>query len=167
MERFLEKEEHNSGGFRCVPVRLSFAIEHTHEGSEEMWSDEPLWMPREFVQEDGDTVDGSTTLEMGLDVFGGGHVVDVANEDAARVDIFFIVAELVALLLQRGLHLAESGSLFLHLGHSSLHGGDLVLTARQERDVSLCVLRGGDVERVSRRGACIPRRCLPHPPPAP
>ena len=53
-------------------------------------------MPCELVEQDGDTVDAADALEVCLDLFGGSAVVDVADKDTARVDVFFALAHLVA-----------------------------------------------------------------------
>src|SRR2546423_2208390 len=84
-------------------------------------------MAGKLVQQDGDAIDGAAALEMGLDLLGRGAVIDVADEDAARIDILLVLAQLVRLLVQRRLHLAQLRRLGLHLLDALLHGGDLFL----------------------------------------
>jgi len=44
-------------------------------------------MSRVLVKQDGDAVDGAAALEVVLDLLRGGTVVNIANEDAARVNV--------------------------------------------------------------------------------
>lgn len=51
----------------------------------------PLWMTREFVQEDCYSIDGAgAVVEVCLNLFWGCAVVDVAYEDGSSVDIFTV-----------------------------------------------------------------------------
>lgn len=84
-------------------------------------------MAGEFVQEDGDTVDGAAALEVGLDLLGRSTIIDIADEDATSVNILLVLAQSLGLGVERSLHLAKLGSLGLHFLHAFLHGGDLFL----------------------------------------
>lgn len=86
-----------------------------------------LGLACELIKQDGHAVDRTTLLEVGLDLLGRDRVIDVANEDTTAVDVTLVLVEFGALLLQAGLHLAQLGSLLLHLGNSSFHGRDLLL----------------------------------------
>ena len=57
----------------------------------EWWEDEPLGVASELVQQDGDPIDGAGTLEMRLNFLGRGAIVDVAHEDAPRVDVLSLL----------------------------------------------------------------------------
>ena len=87
-------------------------------------------MAGELVQQDGDAVDGAAALEMRLDLLGRGGVVDVPDEDAPRVDVLLVLPQVVALLVQRRLHLAKLGCLFFHLCDPPLHCGNLIFLCR-------------------------------------
>jgi len=84
-------------------------------------------MSCELVQQDGDPVDVAAALEVRLDLLGRGAVVDIAHENAAGVDVLFVLAQVVCLLVQIRLHLAQLRSFCLHLLHAPLHRGDLFL----------------------------------------
>jgi hypothetical protein len=87
----------------------------------------PLGLAGELVQEDGDTIDRSSALEVGLNLLGGSTIVDVPYENASSIDILTIFAELMTLLIETGLHLTKLGGFFLHLSDTALHGLDLLL----------------------------------------
>lgn len=86
-----------------------------------------LGVAGKFVEQDGNTVDCATALEMSLDLLGRGAVVDVANEDAARVNVLLVLAQTLLLLVEAGLHLAQLCGLGFHLLHPLLHCGNLGL----------------------------------------
>lgn len=87
----------------------------------------PLGLTGKLVEEDGDTVDGPAALEVRLDLLRRSRIVDVSDKDAPTVDILLVLGELVMLLVQTSLHLAELGGLLFHLGDTALHGRDLLL----------------------------------------
>lgn len=89
--------------------------------------DVPFWLSRKLIQQNGDPVDRATALEMCLYLLGGSRVVNIANKDAATVDILLIFCELLVLLVQARLHLPKLGRLLLHLRYASLHGRNLFL----------------------------------------
>lgn len=78
-------------------------------------------MTGELVQQYSDTVDAPDALEVCLDLFGARAVVDIANKDTSRVDVFFTLAHFVALEISLALHLAQLLGLFLHLLYASPH----------------------------------------------
>lgn len=111
-------------------------------------------MASELIEKDGDTVDRAAALEVCLDLFGGCRVVNVADEDASRVDVLLVLAQVDALLLQRLLHLSQLGRLLFHLRNSALHLSNLRLHAK-----SMCCF--------ARPGGIVPPHLLPphrHPP---
>lgn len=90
----------------------------------------PLGLARELVEEDGDSVDGTAALEVRLDLLWGGRVVDIADKDAAAVDVIpALGAKLLALRVEARLHFPKLGGLLFHLGHPLLHRRDLLLRA--------------------------------------
>ena len=88
-------------------------------------------MTGELVEENGDAVDGAAALEVRLDLLGAGAVIDVADENAAGVNVLLVLAQVGALLVQRRLHLAQLGRLGLHLLNALLHRGNVLLKPRQ------------------------------------
>jgi hypothetical protein len=84
-------------------------------------------MPCKFVQQDRDTVDAAAALEVRLYFLGRGAVVNVAYEDASRVDVFPVLAQIAALLVEVLLHLAQLVGLVFHLSHTLLHLVDFAL----------------------------------------
>jgi len=62
---------------------------------------------------------------MRLDLLRAGAVVDVADEDAAVVDVLFALAQVLGLRVQLRLHLAQSRGFGLHFLHALLHCFDL------------------------------------------
>lgn len=84
-------------------------------------------MPRIFVQQDGDAVYRPATLEMRLDLLGGSTVVNVADEDAPGINVLPVLPQVLLLLVERGLHLAQLGGLGLHLRDPLLHRRDFFL----------------------------------------
>jgi hypothetical protein len=93
-------------------------------------------MTCELVEQDRDAVDAADALEVRLDLLRAGPVVDVADEDAPRVDVFLALAHLVTLVIDRLLHLPQLLRLIFHLLHTALHRRDLFLW----RIVSLLLL---------------------------
>lgn len=91
----------------------------------------PFRLTSELIQQNGDAVYGAAALEVCLDLLGGDGVVDVADEDAAAVDVVAVVGRLLVLLLEGGVHLAQLGGLLLHLGDAALHGRNLFLFGDQ------------------------------------
>jgi hypothetical protein len=87
----------------------------------------PFRLARELVQQDCNPVDGTTGLEMSLDLLRRSTVVDITDKDTTRINIFFILLEVLGLLVEGGLHLAQFGSLGFHLSHSALHSRDFFL----------------------------------------
>jgi hypothetical protein len=72
-------------------------------------------MTGELVQQYGNTVDAPDALEVCLDLFWARAVVDVADKDTSRVDVFFALAHLVAFEIGLALHLAQLLGFFLPL----------------------------------------------------
>lgn len=108
-------------------------------------------MTSEFVEQDRDTVDGPAALEMRLDLFGGCAVVDVANKDAARVNVLFALAPSGSGLALAGLlQLAQPGGFGFHLLYALLHRVDLILVGGRLKTVVVVLML---VLRVVRHGA--------------
>lgn len=99
----------------------------------------PFRLTSELIQQNGDAVYGAAALEVCLDLLGGDGVVDVADEDAAAVDVVAVVGRLLVLLLEGGVHLAQLGGLLLHLGDAALHGRNLFLIVALLRDKRIFV----------------------------
>jgi hypothetical protein len=93
-------------------------------------------MTCELVEQDRDAVDAADALEVRLDLLRAGPVVDVADKDAPRVDVFLALAHLVPLVVDRLLHLPQLLRFLFHLLHAALHRRDLFLS----RIVSLLLL---------------------------
>jgi hypothetical protein len=93
-------------------------------------------MTCELVEQDRDAVDAADALEVRLDFLRAGPVVDVADEDAPRVDVFLALAHLVPLVVDCLLHLPQLLRFVFHLLHTALHRRDLFLW----RIVSLLLL---------------------------
>lgn len=90
-------------------------------------TDGPFRLTGELIEQDRDAVDRPRALEMRLDLLGRRAVVDVPDEDTSRVDVLSVLAEVVTLLIQTGLHLPQLGGFLFHLGDPALHGLDLLL----------------------------------------
>lgn len=86
-----------------------------------------LGVTGELVEKNGDAVDVAAALEVGLNLFWRGAVVDVADKDAARINVLLVFAQAFLLLVKAGLHLAKLRRLGLHLLHPLLHVLDLGL----------------------------------------
>jgi hypothetical protein len=86
-------------------------------------------MSRKFVQQDGDPVDASACLEVILYLLGTRAVIDVTDEDAARVDgLFALVCRREAsVAVNLCLHFAQFGRFSLHVFETLLHCRDLFL----------------------------------------
>lgn len=81
----------------------------------------PFGMSCEFVQKDGDPINGPATLEMGLNFFRRCAVVHVANKDTSCINVLPVLAQVVILLVQGCLHLSQFGSFSFHLRDPPLH----------------------------------------------
>lgn len=89
-------------------------------------------MTSELVQQDGDPVDASACLEVVLYLLRTRAIVDVADEDAARVDgLFALVRRGKSVAVDLSLHFAQFGSFGFHVFKTLLHGRDFLLRARQ------------------------------------
>lgn len=68
----------------------------------------PLWMTREFVQENSDAIDGpGPACKVLLDFFWSGAVIHVADEDAARVNVLPVFSgTALRLMFELTLHLS-------------------------------------------------------------
>lgn len=77
-------------------------------------------MSGELVQEYGDSIDGAACLEVRLDLLGRSAIVHIADEDTSRIDVFSVLAHVLA-LVQGRLHLAQLRCFSLHLGDPPLH----------------------------------------------
>ena len=87
-------------------------------------------MTCEFVEQDRHAVDTAAGLEMCLDFLGRSAIVDVADEDAARIDVLSVFANIMSALgVERLLHVAQLLRFFFHLLDTSLHGFDFFLYA--------------------------------------
>jgi hypothetical protein len=86
-------------------------------------------MSRKLVQQDGDPVDASACLEVVLYLLWTRAVIDVANEDAARIDGFFALMGgcEASIAIDLGLHFAQFGSFGFHVFETLLHGRDFFL----------------------------------------
>lgn len=75
---------------------------------------------------------------MRLQLLGRRGIVDIADEYAPVVNVLLVLAEVLARLVQRRLHLPELGRLGLHLGHAPLHGRNLFLVDQLASSCSSC-----------------------------
>jgi hypothetical protein len=88
-------------------------------------------MASELVKQDSDAVDGSDALEVSLDLFWGRAVVDVSDEDAARIDIFLWLSNIAWHgLVKRVFHIAELLGLGLHIRDTLPHISELCVLLR-------------------------------------
>jgi len=83
-------------------------------------------MTSELVKQDCDAVDGAAALEVRLNLLWGSAIVDVSNEDAARVNIFSTFAH-GAIVRAVVLHLSQLRGFSLHLLNTLLHRDNLIL----------------------------------------
>jgi hypothetical protein len=84
-------------------------------------------MTCELVQKDGDAIDATAALEMRLDLFWRGAVVDIPNEDTSGVYVLLVFAQFVALTVQASLHFSQLGRFLLHFLYASFHRRDFFL----------------------------------------
>lgn len=84
-------------------------------------------MPREFVQQNRYSIYRAAALEVGLNLLWRRAIVDIADKDASRIDVLLVLPKLVALLIQRSLHVAQFLGFGLHLLNALLHCRDFIL----------------------------------------
>ena len=91
---------------------------------------------------------------MGFNLLWRGAVVDIANEDTPGIDILTVLAHVVALLVETGLHLPQLGGFLFHFGHSPLHGFNLFLPTRHVVSIewSLRAFKAGQRTEPSAKG---------------
>jgi hypothetical protein len=117
-------------------------------------------MTGELVQQDGDSIDTPTALEVCLYFLWRCTIIDVTHKYASRIHIFFILAQLMALLVERGLHLAKLCGFGFHFFYAFLHSRNIfLLIAVLVVNIKLLLLlvnlhirvcHGGDVDKVVR-----------------
>jgi hypothetical protein len=49
-------------------------------------------LAREFIQKDGNAIDGAAALEMRLNFLGGSAVVHISNKDTPSINLLFVLA---------------------------------------------------------------------------
>lgn len=82
-----------AGGKRVCMSRNKGEIVVQNEQQKAKLLNPPLWMTRELVQQDRDAIDRSRTgREVCLNLFGRRTVVDVADEDAAGINVLSVFA---------------------------------------------------------------------------
>jgi hypothetical protein len=84
-------------------------------------------MAGKLVEKDGNAIDGSAALEVRLDLLRRGSVVNIANEDAASINILLVLPKVSLAFLNFGLHFAQLGGFFLHLTDALLHAFNVLL----------------------------------------
>lgn len=117
-----KKKKHNSSQIKSNKTQTCVKNKKNKKNRKIEKSNEPLRMPRKLIQQDRDAVDGAAALEVRLDLLGRGGVVDVTDEDAPGVDVLLVLAQVVAVVVELRLHLAQLGRFLLHLRDAALHG---------------------------------------------
>lgn len=102
--------------------------------------DVPFRVTSELVKENGDAIDGTAGLEMSLDFFWRSAVIDVADEDAARINVFFALAHTTLAWAAVILHLTQLRSLSFHLLDTLLHRVDLIFVCGELRAMIIILM---------------------------